>query len=73
MTIEEAIVEKVRALSPEKQKEVLRFADSLAETPARVPLRSLKGLWADLDIDISEEDIAALRREMWKTFPREDI
>lgn len=29
MTIEEAILEKVRALSPEKQREVLDFADFL--------------------------------------------
>ena len=35
MTVEEAILEKVRALSPEGREKVLRFADSLsAETDA---------------------------------------
>ena len=35
------------------------------------PLRSLLGLWADLDIHITEEDIAQARREMWGNFPRD--
>jgi len=74
MTMEEAILEKVRALPPEKQRKVLEFTESLG-TPAqkKPPLRSPRGLWADLDISISEEDIAEIRREMWKNFPRDDI
>ena len=74
MTIEEAILNKVRKLSPEKQRELLKFADSLSVSPPpRPPLRSPEGLWADLDVDISADDIAEIRREMWKNFPREDI
>jgi hypothetical protein len=57
VSIEEAIPEKVRALPPEKQSELLAL--------------SPEGLWAEFDIDISAEDIAALRREMWENFPRE--
>ncbi|MBL8234075.1 MAG: hypothetical protein JNL98_36600 [Bryobacterales bacterium] len=74
MTTEQEILEKVRALPVEKQQEVLRFADSLVQpaTP-KSQLRSPRGLWADLDVNISEEDIAELRREMWKNFPRDDI
>ena len=37
------------------------------------PLKSAYGLWADLNVNISEEDIAEARREMWGNFPREDI
>ncbi len=55
MSIEDAILEKVRALPVDK----------------KVPLRSREGLWAEFDIDISAEDIMKLRREMWKNFPRE--
>lgn len=74
MSVEEAILEKVRALPAEKQEEVLKFADSLIPPPeVKQPLISPRGLWKDFDIDISEEDIAELRREMWKNFPREDI
>jgi hypothetical protein len=73
MTTEEAILDKVRKLPPEKQMELLKFADSL-ETPAQPKsLRSPEGLWADLDIDIFEEEIAEVRREIWKNFPRDDI
>ncbi|MBD1833715.1 hypothetical protein H6F61_13760 [Cyanobacteria bacterium FACHB-472] len=35
------------------------------------PRKSLRGLWRGLDI--TEEDIAEARREMWGNFPREDI
>jgi hypothetical protein len=33
--------------------------------------KSLRGLWTRLNI--SEEDIAEARREMWGDFPREDV
>jgi hypothetical protein len=36
-----------------------------------VPRKSLRGLWRGLDI--TEEDIAQARREMWRNFPREDF
>lgn len=35
------------------------------------PRRSLYGIWKG--VDVSDEDIAEVRREMWKNFPREDI
>jgi hypothetical protein len=71
MTIEQQVVEKLRDLPPEKQKEVLDFVDFLKEKNAKKPLRSLRGLWADLNIHITEEDIAQARREMWGNFPRD--
>ncbi len=73
MTIEEQVVEKLRALPPEKQKEVLDFVDFLKEKNGdpKKPLRSLRGLWADLNFHITEEDIAEARREMWGNFPRD--
>ncbi|HOS95977.1 MAG TPA: DUF2281 domain-containing protein, partial [Armatimonadota bacterium] len=66
MTLVEALLERLRTLPPEKQREVLDFAEFLAQqsTPRR-PKRSLEGLCADLDIHITEEDIAEARREMW--------
>ena len=72
MTIEEMVVEKLRGSPPEKQKEVLEFVESLKQQNGpQKPPRSLEGLWADLDIVITEEDIAEARREMWGNFPRE--
>lgn len=73
MGIEQSLLEQVRNLPPEKQQEVLDFAEFLSQkvTIAR-PRRSLKGICADLNIQIGEEDIAEARREMWGNFPRED-
>lgn len=69
--LEQALLENLRQLPPEKQQEVLDFAKFLRQKTALKQLRRiLKGLWADLDIHISEEDIAEARREMWGNFPR---
>ena len=74
MSIEKSVLEKLLKLPTEKQREVLEFVESLQKaTGPRVPRRSLKGLWADLDVNISADDIAEMRREMWGGFPREDI
>ncbi len=72
MTIEEKVLEQLRELPPEKQKEVLDFVRSLQEnngSPRK--LRSLEGLLEDLNVDFTEEDIAQARREMWGNFPRD--
>jgi Protein of unknown function (DUF2281) len=73
MTIEQQVLEKLRDLPPEKQQEVLDFVDFLKEKNGgpKKPRRSLGGLWADLNVHITEEDIAQARREMWGNFPRD--
>lgn len=72
MGIEESVLEKIRALPPEKQQEVLDFVEFLY-SKNRPPgqRQSLHGLWADLQVDITEGDLAHARREMWGGFPRE--
>lgn len=72
INLEQAIIENLRHLPPEKQQELLDFAEFLRQkTTPKQPRRSLKGLWADFDIQISEEDITQARQEMWGNFPRE--
>jgi len=74
MSIEEAILEAVRALPVDKQRQVLDFAGSLkARTLPEHPRRSLRGLCKDLGPAPSGEDIAEVRREMWGSFPRNGI
>lgn len=74
MSLEEAILDAVRALPPHKQKEILNHATRLRqETNVSTPRRSIKGLWADLGVALSAEEIDANRREMWKKFPRENV
>ena len=72
MTIEELVLEKLRELPPEKQKVVLEFVESPRERGGKQkPLGSLRGLWADFGIGITEEDIAEALREMWGNFPQD--
>ena len=72
MSIEQTLLEKIRALPVEKQQEVLDFAEFLYQRNAvKSPRRSIKGLWANFDVDITEKDIAAARQEMWGNFPRD--
>lgn len=74
MSLEEAILEAVRALPADKQQELLTHAHRLRqETGSKKPLRSVRGLWAGLGITLSAEDIEKNRRQMWKNFPRDDI
>jgi Protein of unknown function (DUF2281) len=70
--LEQSILENLRQLPPEKQQEVLDFAEFLRQkTVPRQPRRSLKGLCTDLNIHIAEETITEARQEMWGSFPRD--
>ncbi len=72
LSIEEAILEKVRALPPARKSEVLEYVSSL-EASKRKPFRNPEGILADLNFTLTEEDIAEARREMWANFPHDDI
>jgi hypothetical protein len=74
MSTVESIIEKMQSLTPEQQREVLKYVDAMAgKNNGRRPRRSLLGLGADLGIRITEEDITQARKEMWGNFPREDF
>lgn len=74
MKIADRIVQKLHVLPPDKQREVLDFVDFLAQrgAPAR-SRRDSQGIWTDLGIDLTGEEIDEARRELWGAFPREDI
>lgn len=74
MTVIENLIEQVKNLPVERQREVLDFAEYLQhkeKSNGEKPLESLEGMWKG--VDISAEDIDEARREMWGNFPREDI
>ncbi len=74
MSLEQAILTELLALPPEKQREIYEHAKRLrGETAKRPPFKSIEGLWDDLGISLSAEEIEENQREMWKNFPREDI
>ncbi|MBC7797271.1 MAG: DUF2281 domain-containing protein [Pyrinomonadaceae bacterium] len=74
MNIEQAVVENLKTLDYQKQREVLTFIEFLKykkDTNGKPPLKNLEGLWKG--VEITEEDIEEVRREMWANFPREDF
>lgn len=74
MSIERSVIQKILSLSPNQQREVMEFVESLQKGSAEPQhRRSVMGLFSDLNVHITEEDIAEARREMWGNFPREDI
>ena len=74
MTKIQKVLSKLRVLPPQQQQEVLEFVESLANKRVQNgPRQSPVGLWGDLQIDITEKDIADARNEMWGGFPRGDL
>jgi hypothetical protein len=62
------------SLPPERKRELLDFAEFLAQRYAgQKPRRSTRGLWSDWATGFSIEEIKQAREEMWRGFPREDI
>lgn len=72
MRIPDLVLEKLKELPPEKQQAVLEFVESLQQNgaPAK-PLKGFEGLLEKYSVQITEEDIAEARREMWGSFPRD--
>jgi hypothetical protein len=75
MTLEQEILDAVRGLPEDKQREILDHARHLRGEVAepQPPRKSGRGLWADLNVDLSAEEIDEARRDMWKNFPRDDF
>jgi hypothetical protein len=72
----DAVLGMLRRLPPRERLGAI--AKALPETEQDLAgqiqtLSSLKGLWKNLNFDISAETISTARREMWADFPREDF
>ena len=73
MSVDQSLIDKLRALPAEKQQEVADFVESLchrSDAKGRKP--RLKGLCAGLGVQITAEEIDQARQEMWGGFPREE-
>ncbi len=74
MNLEHSILNAVRSLPPDQQREILEHVNRLrASTLLKRPRKSGRGLWADLHVSVAAEEIDQLRRELWKGFPRDDV
>ena len=74
VTLAEVLAMAGRLSPVDKARLIERIAPDIARERGWVspgPRKSLRGLWRGLDI--TTEDIAEARREMWAGFPRDDI
>lgn len=72
MTIEQAVLQQLQTLSVEKKQEVLDFVEFLqAKRTVKRQRRNPIGLFADLKLQITAQDIDDARHEMWANFPNE--
>jgi hypothetical protein len=73
-TVDEAVALLRRLPLRQRWEVVVRLWPQLERVlppPDPGPLSSLRGLWRGLDI--TDEDIEEVRREMWGRFPAEDV
>lgn len=69
MTLEEVLMEKFKVLPMNRKQQVLDFVEFLeSRENVKKPRVSLWGIWADLDVNITEEDIREARNEMWRGY-----
>ncbi len=72
MTVEEVLLEQIKVLPPDLKQEAIHFVEFLqTKIQKKTPRVSLEGIWADMNVNITEKDIAEARKEMWGNFPRE--
>ena len=73
VTLEDALT-LARELSPVDKERLIEYIvpdiERELKTARSMPHKSLRGLWRGLDV--TGEDIAEARREMWGDFPRGD-
>ena len=72
MTSEEVLLQKIKVLPPDLKQKAIEFVDSLQnEVQKKTPRVSLKGIWADLNVNITDEDIREARNEMWRGYTKD--
>lgn len=77
MTLEEAVLEKLRVLPEPQKQQVLDFADFLvvkkrkSAKKAATKRTRLLGKYAHLQVSLQTEDLLEARQEMWGQFPRD--
>jgi hypothetical protein len=72
MTIEQAVLQQLQTLSVEKKQEVLDFVEFLRiKQTVKRQRRNPIGLFADLKVEITAQEIDEARQAMWGNFPRD--
>lgn len=69
MTSEEVLLEKFKMLPINHKQELLDFAEFLSlKKNTKQKRASLKGIWKDLNVNITDHDIREARNEMWRGY-----
>ena len=72
MSVEDAVLEKLKVLPTTRKHEVLDFAEFLEQKDTvKRPRRSLKGALAHLNIKVTDEQIQQARNEMWRGYTKD--
>lgn len=74
MSLQADLIAKIKELPADKQLLVKSLVDQLARqtsTAQKEPSKPWFGCLEHLGIDVTEQDIAEARQEMWGEFPRE--
>jgi hypothetical protein len=69
--IQQAVLIALQELPLEKQQEVLNFVEFLKMRMPSKTHHSLRGLWADLQVDLTETEITEAKHEIWANFPKD--
>ncbi len=72
MTSEEVLLKTFKILPTNRKQELLEYAKTLEQKEAVKKSRvSLKGIWADLNVNITDEDMLEARNEMWRSYTKD--
>jgi hypothetical protein len=71
MHIDSSILRNLQLLSPEDQKKVAEYVETLAAATPRRSLKNPEGMFTHHAVDMPLEMFQEARREMWANFPRE--
>ncbi len=72
MTSEEVLLKTYKILPTDRKQELLEYAKTLEHKEIVKKSRvSLKGIWADLNVNITDEDIRVARNEMWRGYTKD--
>lgn len=72
MTSEEVLLKKFKILPKNRKQEVMDFVEFLeSKETVKSPSVSLKGIWADMNVNITDDDIREARNEMWRGYTKD--
>ena len=73
MDLIELIATRIRRWPRERQRQLARIVEEMDPDSAPEEVDTVRGLWADFEVDVSNEQIQEAREELFGDFPRRDV